>query len=415
MSWLLACLPIYCVQRAIFPPHASQRPHSKVDQGTPHLSFSTMQWKQTLSSASNKGQPVVAAWAADQARPQVQDLRRKKKKKKPARAVFLAANQTSDALVSGTREGKVVKGNVILPHMQGVSREEEQRQPLLQQKSWWGFKHYLMNKQTPKTREKYVLASHIYWHTSTGETRTHVHVSTHSQSEKCADNWGALSSGLERREPGQSLSLCLSWEVARRSCGAKRETVEFLSSPMGHAAKCENHKYLASSNRFRILCYVKTKTAVFVGMSAQCIYFCISNFKLDITATFSYVYVMTTTYCETFFALKNVLFCILMKQSKITFKKLHDWWFCGYCLPVDTACVNILGELIWDFFFFFFNAPWWTNIWQLAANEEAISLVSQVHLTVSWEIIALDYTTQLQAQYNFKVERHTGMSSRIQC
>ena len=77
----------------------------------------------------------MAAWAADQARPQVQDLRRKKKKKKPARAVFLAANQTSDALVSGTREGKVVKGNVILPHMQGVSREEEQRQPLLQQKS----------------------------------------------------------------------------------------------------------------------------------------------------------------------------------------------------------------------------------------------------------------------------------------
>lgn len=72
---------------------------------------------------------------------------------------------------------------------------------------------------------------------------------------------------------------------------------------------------------------------MFVGMSALCIYFCISNFKLDITATFSYVYVMTTTYCETFFALKNVLFCILMKQSKITFKKLHDWWFCGYnCL-----------------------------------------------------------------------------------
>lgn len=111
--------------------------------------------------------------------------------------------------------------------------------------------------------------------------------STHSQSEKCADNWGALSSGLERRETGHSLSLCLSWGVARRSCGAKRETVEFLSYPMGHTAKYENHKYLASSNRFRILCYVKTKTAMFVAMSALCIYFSISNFKLDITATFS--------------------------------------------------------------------------------------------------------------------------------
>lgn len=36
----------------------------------------------------------MAGWAADQARPQVQDLRRdKKKKKKPELAVFLAANQ----------------------------------------------------------------------------------------------------------------------------------------------------------------------------------------------------------------------------------------------------------------------------------------------------------------------------------
>lgn len=92
MSWLLACLPIYCVQRAISPPHASQRPHSKVDQGTPHLSFPTMQWKQTLSSASNKSQPVVAGWAADQDRPQVRDLRIKKNKKK--HTVFLAANQS---------------------------------------------------------------------------------------------------------------------------------------------------------------------------------------------------------------------------------------------------------------------------------------------------------------------------------
>ncbi len=52
-----------------------------------------MQWKQTLSSASNKSQPVVAGWAADQARPQVQDLRRKKKEK-PEQAVFLAADQS---------------------------------------------------------------------------------------------------------------------------------------------------------------------------------------------------------------------------------------------------------------------------------------------------------------------------------
>lgn len=67
-----------------------------VDQGTPHLSFPTRQWKQTLSPASNKSQPVVAVWATDQARPQVQDLRRKmKKKKKPKQAVFLAANQRS--------------------------------------------------------------------------------------------------------------------------------------------------------------------------------------------------------------------------------------------------------------------------------------------------------------------------------
>lgn len=69
-----------------------EAPLSKVDQGTPHLSFPTMQWKQTLSSASNKSQPVVAGWAADQARPQVQDLR--KRKKKLEQAVFLAANQS---------------------------------------------------------------------------------------------------------------------------------------------------------------------------------------------------------------------------------------------------------------------------------------------------------------------------------
>lgn len=75
----------------------------------------------------------MAAWAADQDRPQVQDLRRKKKKARTG--CFLSCKSESDALVSGTREGKVVKGNVILPHMQGVSREEEQRQPLLQQKS----------------------------------------------------------------------------------------------------------------------------------------------------------------------------------------------------------------------------------------------------------------------------------------
>lgn len=62
---------------------------------------------------------------------------------------------------------KVVKGNVILPHMQGVSREKDQRHQLLQQKSWWGFKHYLLTKQTttPPT-------AHIHVYVSThGETR----------------------------------------------------------------------------------------------------------------------------------------------------------------------------------------------------------------------------------------------------
>lgn len=67
--------------------------------------FPTMQWKQTLSSASNKSQPVVARWAADQARPQVRDLRRKKKKEAIA-SCFLSCKSEADALVSGTREGK---------------------------------------------------------------------------------------------------------------------------------------------------------------------------------------------------------------------------------------------------------------------------------------------------------------------
>lgn len=51
------------------------------------MSFQAMQWKQTLSSASNKSQPVVAGWAADQARSQVQDLGREKK------TVFIVVNQ----------------------------------------------------------------------------------------------------------------------------------------------------------------------------------------------------------------------------------------------------------------------------------------------------------------------------------
>lgn len=150
MSWLLACLPIYCVQKAIFPPHASQRPHSKVDLGTPHLSFPVMQWKQTFSSASNKSQPVVAGWAADQARPQAQDLRERKKKARAS--CFLSCKSESDALLSGTRK-KVVKGNVMLPHMRGVSREEDQRHPLQQTTYWWGFKHYLLTKQNTETRK----------------------------------------------------------------------------------------------------------------------------------------------------------------------------------------------------------------------------------------------------------------------
>lgn len=76
----------------------------------------------------------MAGWAADQARPQVQDLRGEKKKSARA-GCFLSCKSESDALVSGTQEGEVVKGNVILPHMQGVSREEDQRHPLLQRKS----------------------------------------------------------------------------------------------------------------------------------------------------------------------------------------------------------------------------------------------------------------------------------------
>lgn len=38
---------------------------------------------------------------------------------------------------------------MILPYMQGVSRERDQRRPLLQLKSWWGFKHYLLSKHPP--------------------------------------------------------------------------------------------------------------------------------------------------------------------------------------------------------------------------------------------------------------------------
>lgn len=75
----------------------------------------------------------MAGWAADKARPQVQDLRGEKKEAKAG--CFLSCKSESDALVSGAREGKVVKGNLILPHMQGVSREQDQKHPLLQQKS----------------------------------------------------------------------------------------------------------------------------------------------------------------------------------------------------------------------------------------------------------------------------------------
>ena len=91
MSWLLACLPIYCVRSAISPPHASQRPHSKVDQGTPHLSFPTMQWKQTLSSASNKKPGSGGRLGC---RPSRATGPRPQNEKKLGQTVFLAANQS---------------------------------------------------------------------------------------------------------------------------------------------------------------------------------------------------------------------------------------------------------------------------------------------------------------------------------
>lgn len=72
---------------------------------------------------------------------------------------------------------KVVKGNMILPYTQGVSREEDQRHPLLQQKSWWGFNHNLLTKQILHTWKMYA-ASHT-------EKKKNTHDNRHIR-----PNWG---------------------------------------------------------------------------------------------------------------------------------------------------------------------------------------------------------------------------------
>lgn len=175
MSWVLACLPVYCVHRAIFAPHASWRPHSKVEQGTPHFSFPAVQWKQTFRSASNKSQPVVAGWAAYQSGPQVQDLIRRKK----WQSMLFCWLQIRVRWSGGWRSRKkVAVSNTIHLHMQGGWRGRG-RQTLLQQRSWWGLKHNLLSKYMLRLMYMYCISSHVI------------------QVGICADNWGLLIGGWE--------------------------------------------------------------------------------------------------------------------------------------------------------------------------------------------------------------------------
>lgn len=89
----------------------------------------------------------------------------------------------------------------------------------------------------------------------------------------------------------------------------KPRTSRIPKSPTGHAAKYTNHKFPASSNRFRIPCMCKQKQ--------QCLWAhlnCVSVLASKWVSLLLFpVYVMTITHYEAFFALKNVPFCILGK------------------------------------------------------------------------------------------------------
>lgn len=105
-------------------------------------------------------------------------LRQDGQQTKPESAVFLAANQSPVLWRVAHKKQSGKRVTRYFPVCRGVSREKHQRHSWRQQECWWAFKHYRLTKQT--------LWSAIH-------------------------SWTCEHACLERRGPGQSLSLCVIW------------------------------------------------------------------------------------------------------------------------------------------------------------------------------------------------------------
>lgn len=141
---------------------------------------------------------------------------------------------------------------------------------------------------------------------------THACTCKHAWSNRSVQTIKVYFPQVWRGESQGRASVCALVGGCQERLWCKPRTSQIPKFPTGHAAKCTNHKCCASSNRFRILCMSKQKQ--------QCLWVCLHCmsvlaplFSKWISLPLVLVYVTTTTRETFFFALKNVLFCILVK------------------------------------------------------------------------------------------------------
>lgn len=151
----------------------------------------------------------------------------------------------------------MVKGNLILPHMQGVLREEEDQKHHYCSKSSDEGLNTTFYPNTPDTQKYMLYLTH--WHTSKGK---HAWKSAFAYAVKTT-LVHTFSSNLQRRGRDEPHSIFVR-ELPGWVVGQNPEEIKFLRAPRVTVQNLET-KISSSSNKFRILCKSKTETALFVG------------------------------------------------------------------------------------------------------------------------------------------------------
>lgn len=173
------------------------------------------------------------------------------------------------------------------------------------------------------------------------ETRMHVHVSTHGQTKIGADNQGSFSSGLERKESQDSVSVCVFVRGCLKRLWNEPRTSRIPKIPTGHGAKYTNHKCPASSNRFRILCMAEQKQQC-LWVRLHCISVLASLILNRISLPLFLVWYDNSTLWNIFCIQKcTILYFGEVKKNIFQIPRMVVLW-------LELLVSTFLRELVWD-------------------------------------------------------------------